>query len=52
MRYVNSESRTAATDEALEILANTGPEYGDGGLANHGPLMATLAETEALNGCE
>ena len=43
---------TATTDEALEILANTGPKYGDGGLANHGPLMATLAETEALNGCE
>ena len=26
-------------DEALEILKDTGPEYG-GGLANHGPMAA------------
>ena len=32
----------ATIDDALEILASTGPEYGDTGLANHG-LMAAEA---------
>ena len=27
-------------DEVLEILSDTGPEYGDNGLANHGPMAA------------
>ena len=31
---------TATIDDALEILASTGPEYGDRGLANHGPMAA------------
>ena len=31
---------TATIDDVLEILASTGPEYGDRGLANHGPMAA------------
>ena len=31
---------TATIDNALEILASTGPEYGDRGLSNHGPMAA------------
>ena len=30
----------ATIDDALEILASTGPEYGDSGFANHGPMAA------------
>ena len=43
---------TAIIDEALEILADTEPEYGDRGLANQRPLTATMEEREAPDGCE
>lgn len=31
---------TTTIDDALEILAHTGAEYGDRGLSNHGPMAA------------
>ena len=45
------ETRAALMDEALEMFARTGPEYG-GGLANHGPMAAealiTLGRNDAV----
>ncbi|MBI3450942.1 MAG: DUF4243 domain-containing protein, partial [Acidobacteria bacterium] len=39
VRPLTGGEQEDAMDEALEILASTGPEYG-GGLANHGPMAA------------
>jgi len=45
------EARAALMDQALEMFARTGPEYG-GGLANHGPMAAealiTLGRSDAV----
>lgn len=45
------ETRAALMDQALEMFARTGPEYG-GGLANHGPMAAealiTLGRNDAV----
>lgn len=45
------EARAALMDQALEMFARTGPEYG-GGLANHGPMAAealiTLGRNDAV----